>query len=134
MTLADVRDFISSLEIAEDEHVYMGKLDAKKEKSIGCYHLRRSKTPHIPLGGAKNISYDVKPISILIHWSQSPRQTEEAAQKLYDALIDTRKAKVNGCSIQFCRLLVPEPQDVGTDDKGIYEAVIEVELYTERKR
>jgi len=30
-------------------------------------------------------------------------------------------------------MLVPEPQDVGTDDNGIYEMVIETEFYTEKE-
>lgn len=29
-------------------------------------------------------------------------------------------------------LLTPEPVDVGTDDKGVYEQVIEVKFYYER--
>ena len=31
----DIREWIASLGIAEDEHVYMGKLDNKQQKSIG---------------------------------------------------------------------------------------------------
>ena len=32
MTLADVRDYIASLNITEPQKVYMGKLDAKPDK------------------------------------------------------------------------------------------------------
>ena len=35
----DIREWIASLGIAEDEHVYMGKLDNKQQKSIGVYSL-----------------------------------------------------------------------------------------------
>lgn len=30
-------------------------------------------------------------------------------------------------------LLVPEPVDVGTDNSGVYERVIELKIYYERK-
>lgn len=133
MTLMDVMNLIVSLGIVDKSHVYAGKLDNKKEKCIGCYHLRRSGYAHIPIGGKDNITYDVKAISFLVHWNRNQLQTEETAQRLYDALVSVDHMQINECVILFCRLLVPEPQDVGTDDNGIYEAVIEVEFYTERK-
>lgn len=38
MMLADVRDYIDSLGIAE--HVYMGKLPDKEDKSVGVYNSK----------------------------------------------------------------------------------------------
>ena len=35
--------------------------------------------------------------------------------------------------VAFIGMLVPEPQMVGTDDNGVYESVIEFEIYYERK-
>ena len=35
MTLADVRDYIASLNITESQRVYMGKLDVKPDKPLG---------------------------------------------------------------------------------------------------
>ena len=57
MLLSDIRDYIAGLDMAEQ--CYMGKLDAKKDNSIGCYHLRRSGSSHIPLGGRSNATYDI---------------------------------------------------------------------------
>ena len=34
ITLGSIREYISSLNITEDEHVYMGTLDAKQEKAM----------------------------------------------------------------------------------------------------
>lgn len=136
MTLFEACDYIVSLEIVDSDHVYAGKLDDKKEQSIGCYNLKNNSKPHIPIGGMENASYDVKSVSILIHWNRNQNQTEQVAQKLYDALMTTEntvvKNKERECKILFCKMLVPHPQDVGTDEKGIYESVIEVEIYTER--
>ena len=49
MTLADVRDYIASLELAE--HVYMGKLPDKEDKSVGVYNSKHQYPQHIALGG-----------------------------------------------------------------------------------
>lgn len=131
MMLSDIRDYIAGLDIAEQ--CYMGKLDGKKEKSIGCYHLRRSGSSHIPFGGRSNATYDVLPVSILVHWNRYAVETGRIARQLYNKIRDLENATVNNQTIKFCCMLVPEPQDVGTDDNGIYEMVIEAEFYTEKE-
>ena len=133
MTLQTVREYIASLKIAADDHCYMGKLDSKKERSIGVYKLKRSGAPKIPIGGMKNATYEVYPVSLLVHWERSPRNTETAAVKLFHALRDTWNVTVEDALIKFCQLLVPEPVDIGTDDMGVYEMVIEALIYYERK-
>ena len=49
--LSDVRDFISSLNFVDDEHVYSGKLEDKKDKSVGVYSRKTTTPDNIPLGG-----------------------------------------------------------------------------------
>jgi len=38
LRLTDIQDWIISLGIAEESHVYIGKLDNKQQKSIGIYN------------------------------------------------------------------------------------------------
>ena len=40
---------------------------------------------------------------------------------------------INDIKVDFLSMQVPEPVDVGTDDKGIYERVIWFDIYYERK-
>ena len=131
--LEDIRDYIASLNITDDEHVYMGKMDNKREKSIGVYHLNRASPQKIPLGGLKNSSYDTKNISVLIHWNKSPRETEKASVKLFNMLSEAEEETINQKKIKFISLLTDEPKDVGTDDDGVYEMVIEAGFIYERK-
>ena len=49
MMLSDVRDYMDSLKLAD--HVYMGKLDVKKERSVGVYHSRHSHAYKTAIGG-----------------------------------------------------------------------------------
>ena len=55
------------------------------------------------------------------------------AHKLYQVLRDLENETVNNLTIKFCRMLVPKPQDVGTDDNGVFEMVIEFDIYYERQ-
>lgn len=129
VTLSDIRDYVAKLGIVKNEHCYIGKLNTKYEESIGCYHLRRSGTPRIPLGGKENATFDVLPVSFLIHWNKNAAQTDHKANELYRILQDLKNVTVNNKQIKFCIMQVPYPQDVGTDETGIFEMVIEAEFY-----
>lgn len=93
--LKDIRDYISSLGIAEDEHCYCGILPDKEEKSIGTYNLKAGRQPVVPVGGTENSSYTTKAVSFLVHWNHSPGETEETAIRLYEELQETKSREVN---------------------------------------
>lgn len=124
--LSDVRDYIESLKIAE--HVYSGKMDSKKDKSFGVYHSKHTYEYRTAIGGPALKSYGTKYVTLLIHWNKSQRETEDAAIKLFKALEKTSEVIINEKKIQFIQLLVSEPVDVGTDDTGVYEMVIEAAI------
>ena len=129
ITLADIRDYIKDLNIAENH--YIGKLDEKLDKSIGVYTLRRGCRPVTAIGG--NNSYDKIGVSILIHWDRNAARTETAARRLYEHFRTADHITISDHTVYLVDLLVPEPIDVGTDDKCVYERVIEMEIYYERK-
>lgn len=130
--IGDVRDYIAGLGIADNDNVYCGKLDNKKDKSIGVYNLNRQRPPQTAVGGLNNSSYRIKSISILVHWNTSVRDTEKAAEQLYNMLRDTNNKIINDTRLLFTKMQVDGPVDVGTDDKGIFESVIELDIYYER--
>lgn len=130
--IGDVRDYIAGLGIAGNDNVYCGKLDNKKDKSIGVYNLNRQRPPQTAVGGLNNSSYRIKSISILVHWNTSVRDTEKAAEQLYNMLRDTNNKIINDKKLLFTKMQVDGPVDVGTDDKGIFESVIELDIYYER--
>ena len=132
MTLADVRDWLKTMSAAEN--YYIGKLDNKKEKSLGVYSRRRAGEPVIAIGGVKKSSYEIKAISLLLHWTTNARETEAAATALFDQLVGITSLDVGDEHISYLALRVPEPQNVGTDDNGVYEYVIEFDLYVRKER
>ena len=67
LTLDDIRGYIGGLGIVADSNVYIGKLNSKKDHSIGVYHRQGSGPPVMALGGHDYSSYDVRRISLLVH-------------------------------------------------------------------
>ena len=115
------------------EYIYIGKLDNKKEKSIGIYQLKRSNPPNIAIGGFSNTKIMEKSISILVHWNKNAKETELKAYEIYYKLLCLRDFKINNRKVNFIKLLVPEPIDVGTDSSNVYERVIEATFYYEKE-
>ena len=132
LTLLDVATHLSTLGIVDRNHIYCGKMEDKKEKCIGVYNLKRARPKRETVGGDENSSYRVKQTSFLIHWNKSTEATELAAEGLYQAVNGIRNVTVNGQRILFTKMLTDNPVDVGTDDNGIYEMVVEAEIYYER--
>lgn len=131
MTLSDVRDWLKTL--ASAEHYYIGKLDRKQDKSLGVYSRAKTGTPaEIALGGRCATKTAVKQISLLIHWNNHAKETESAAQELFDLLRAAESIQISDHKVDYLRLMVPEPVDVGTDENGVYERVIWVDIYYER--
>lgn len=131
ITLAEVRDWIKTFNAANN--YYIGKIDNKQENSIGIYQRKTIDGPRVAIGGRSLTSYDVKSISILIHWNKNANETEKRAQYLYNRLFEAESVVVGGTPIKMIALLQNEPVDVGTDDNNVYERVIELDLYYERE-
>ena len=131
LTLKEVRQYVSDLGIAEQ--VYIGKLDNKKQKSIGIYPRPGSGAPIVAMGGIQNSSYNVKAISFLVHWSKQMEETEQAAEELFRQLMQAGSVTMGETEVRVIRLMVPEPQYVGTDEGGVHEYVIWADFIYQRK-
>lgn len=133
LTLGDIRNYISGLGVVEDSNVFIGKLDNKKQKSIGVYDRKADGPAKIALGGISCTSYGSKPISLLVHWNRSISETERAAYELYEKLMKESSLIIGDTNINFLVLQVPNPVNVGTDDNGVYEYVIWLDFIYQRK-
>lgn len=131
ITLAGIRDWIKSFQIAEN--YYIGKLDNKQDKSIGIYQRETSGPPEIAIGGIDATKTQKRSVSLLIHWNKNANETEQKARYLYNTLLCQNNLTINGVHVDYIYLLVPEPIEVGTDDKGVYEYVIQFDLYYQKE-
>lgn len=134
LKLNDVKEWLKTLNTHFD-NFYIGVLDSKKDKSLGIYNLKRNNDkPIIALGGLDNTTYNVKKISLLIHWNHASDESEETAIALYEELLGNCPKQIGGYQVQFVGMLTNEPVDVGRDDNGVCEYVIEFEIYYKRKK
>lgn len=131
LSLADIRDWLKGF--AEADHYYIGKLDRKQMKSIGVYQRGTLSAPTIAMGGLDNTGYQQKRVSILLHWNENARETDAAAAALYDKLLNMTTTTIAGTRVYYLRLDTNEAVDVGTDETGVYERVIWLTLFYERK-
>ena len=131
--LSEVRDFIAGLltGIVDDENVYSGIMQDKQEMSVGVYNQKRG-TPKLSAVGV-NPSYSRKAVSVLVHWNKSPKQTEHAAAAVYAAIERAGRTKAGANNILFVKMTTEEAVAVGTDDNGVFEMVIEFDIYYERQ-
>ncbi len=132
LTLMDIRQYISNFGIVTDDNVYIGKLDNKKQKSIGVYPRGGTGPPVVALGGAS--SYDRKAVSLLLHWNKNPDETEKTAYMLFEKLREVSNITIGTAEVRSIMLMVPEPQSVGTDDSGVYEYVIWIDFVYGKER
>lgn len=131
MTTENVLEWIKTLS-TKPQYYYCGTLDAKKEKSFGVYQLKERRARDVAIGGLSNTKTAAKGISILVHWNASTRETEAAAAALYADLEGAHDVTIGGQRVNYIQLLHNEPIDVGADENGVRECVIEFIIYFER--
>lgn len=129
ITLKDVREYLKTQVSAPA--FYIGKLDSKKEQSIGVFS-RPTSGQVLPIGGAALSSYNKKRISILVHWGKNADAAERKAMEVYEALFG-KSPSIGGVRVIMFRMDHAEPVHIGTDDEGYYEFVIDTTIYYERE-
>ena len=129
ITLADVRDYLKSLNLFSG--YYVGRIDANKKNVLGVYDLR-NRARHKTIGTNTN-KYEVKGVSLLIHGDANKTNTEKLAIKLYEALESAENGEIAGRKINIIDLQQDAPIDVDADSSKVYEYVIEVLFYVERE-
>lgn len=130
MTLADVKDFLKGN--IECPNWYVGKRDNAKEQSITVYPTQ-GPAPIISIGGPSYSSYASKAVSVLVHWGKYATPAEEKAQEVY-ASIFGQNGIIGGREVVKFDMRSSEPIGIGTDDKGIYEYVINFVIYYKKGR
>lgn len=129
MTLKDVKDWLKT-QVSADVWK-MGTYDASSYKAV-CVRNLTSNRNVLAVGGLQNTTTAVKGISIVVHWSKNPDETERVAQSIH-ALFYGQQPKIGDYRVIKCDMRSDEPISVGTDGEGIYEYVIETWLTYERK-
>lgn len=131
MTLVDVKDYIKTLGIGS--YFSVGRIDKSKDESIGIYQRAEYAPARIAIGGPSATKTQVLKVSILVHWNNNAKTTEQNAQALYRALLDASDATIGGVTIDCLIPATAEAVDVGSDENGVYERVIWVDIYYQKE-
>lgn len=107
---------------------YNGRIDSNEEQCAGIY-VRGNAQTRMALGGIANMSYNVKPIQILVHWGQNSDDCDIIASSLYDNLCGLCNFTMNGKNVRCISMLDPCPIDLGRDEHGICEMTFRFEIY-----
>lgn len=130
MTLLNLADIFSSL--LGTENVYAGNIDSNTNKCVGVYNGRNSGAHRVAIGGEECTKTKEKNISILIHWTDNPSDTELNAYRISDVLNNARSCEYDGGVLKL--MLLNDPVPIGRDDRGVCEYVIEGRAYFEETR
>lgn len=132
MTSENILEWLKTLSTKADSY-YAGTLPNKKERSFGVYQMKASRKRDIAIGGAQCTKTLTKAVTVLVHWERSTRTTEAAAQALYDELCAVRDVDIGGFHCCYIEPQNASPVDVGADENGIMERVIDFIIYYMRK-
>lgn len=124
MRTAEFKDFCKTLKTKFDSY-YCGRLDSKKNHSLGVYNLKGSDKPALS-NFKKTYSED---FSLLIHWDNNYDNTEKQARELQTELETIQNVLYGKYNINCIKIHFSEPVDVDTDEKGIFERVIELSVF-----
>ena len=127
ITCADVRDIIKQSNLGI-EKFYSGKIDFKYEKAICVYDLQNEARRNIAVGGKKETT-DKKKFTVLVRWNKNYKETEIAAQNLYDFLADLNHQAKESIGINYVEMLNDCPIDLHCGDDGIYERTIDFIIF-----
>lgn len=130
MTLKNVKDWMQKQIQANVWKI--GIYDNSKQKTI-CVRNLTSNRNKLAIGGLANTSTAVKGISVVVHWTKNPDETERVAQDVL-TLFYGKQPMIEGYQTVLCEMRSDEPISVGTDEQGVYEYVIEVWITYMRDR
>ena len=129
--LDDVCQYIEKLKPSFDNY-YLGFIDKKKEKTLVIYNLKNS-SKVMALGGLSNTSYAIKYVSLLVHWNHSSSETEKVANELFNSIQNSNIEHIGNHRINYLMMNNGGAVDIGRDDNGVCEYVIEFEINYERE-
>lgn len=106
-----------------------GKIDRNKEKAICFYPSKREFSYDGVVGGKANKSTIIKPITILLRYTKNQKYAEQMAKAIFD-FYNERTFFINNKRI-FVMMPYNDPIYYGTDEFGVFEYSIELDLYEE---
>jgi hypothetical protein len=123
-----ISDVVSALKTKHPDIKFFNGCISKSEKCIGVY-ARGNSAPVTAIGTMP--SYNILPVTLLIHWGENSDDCETIANTLYEGL--ERGININGVRVIQTRLLDSTPVNIGRDDDNTCEMTIRTNIIYERR-
>lgn len=130
VTLLDVLDWVEE-HCPECPRGTIGTIDKELSETIGIFDNPEPIRQPYAIGRGQRAGYYIRPIGLVLRYGNSAARIDELAARIYDAIVDEgRDAMIGGshCWIVAYR----RPVILPPDEKGIYEAWINFDVYVRR--
>lgn len=131
MKLSDVRDWVKTKTNWTDA-IFIGKIDRTQEKGLCVYSRALRSGQNIASGGLANTKSATMTVHILIRYGKLANIAEAKAQQVFSALLGVTNVTIAGTKVAMIRLSSQEPISLDTDEDGVYEYLIEMDIVHER--
>lgn len=122
MTLKQYKDYFKA-SFEWNDAISIGKIDNNKDKAICFYNSKRTLSP---IKAIDSNTYKIKPITILLRYTKNQDTAEKMANSIYE-FFDDKNFKVENEQV-IAQHIYSEPVNLGTDDNGVYEYSIEINM------
>ena len=126
MNLKQYKDYFKTT-FQWDEAISIGKIDNNQEKAICFYNSKRQLSP---IKAIDKGTYRINPITILLRYTKNQDTAERMAMSMHEFFDDSRFMIENKQVIAQC--IYQSPITLGTDDNGVYEYSLEINMIEER--
>jgi hypothetical protein len=131
MQLTAVRDWVKT-KTGWTDPIYIGKIDKSQEKALCVYSRPTRSGQGIVAGGLVNTKTAMKTVHILIRYGKYANLAEVKAQEVFTSLLGVKNVTIGTINVSFIRLSSQEPISLDTDEDGVYEYLIEMDIVHER--
>ena len=124
-----IGDLVQVLKAKYPDIKFFNGCISRYEKCVGVYG--RGNAAPISAIGVKP-SYNILPVTLLVHWGENSVDCESAANMLYEGLeagIDT----INGTRVIQVQMIDSTPVNIGRDDNNICEMTLRINIFYERR-
>jgi len=119
-------DVVDLLKTAFPAYTIYNNFINDKQQCVGVYS-RGDTEDIIAIGGRHNSSYYIKPIQVIIHWSEDANESENVANGFWSILSDIN-TDINGEHVKCFKMLTSSAIELGRDNNNICEFSIRTNL------
>ena len=127
--MLNVSNFVQVLKALYPDIKFFNGCISRDEKCVGVY--ARGNAAPISAIGTKP-SYNVLPVTLLIHWGENSSDCELTANTLYEGLSEGIET-INNMRVIQIQMVDSCPVNIGRDDTNICEMTIRINIFYERR-